>query len=148
VNAAELARRLQLVPLPQEGGRFRRTLLDEYSSAIYFLLADDDFSALHRLTSTEVYHFHGGAALRLLLLYPDGRVQQPVLGLDVAAGQQPQVIVPAGVWQGCSSTGAWTLLGTTMSPPFAWANFRLGGRAELTARYPSAAARIAELTRS
>jgi uncharacterized protein len=34
-----------------------------------------------------------------------------------------------------------------MAPPFRWDGFRLGSRAELTARYPQAAARIRELTR-
>ncbi|HEU5005330.1 MAG TPA: cupin domain-containing protein [Jatrophihabitantaceae bacterium] len=147
MHAAEIARLLELEPLPEEGGLFRRTCADEHANAIYFLLAGDDFSALHVLTSTEVYHFYDGAPLRLLLLYPDGRVEQPVLGRDLAAGERPQLTVPPGVWQGSASAGEWTLVGTTVSPPFEWDGFRLGTRAELTDAYPSAAARIVELTR-
>jgi predicted cupin superfamily sugar epimerase len=148
MDAAEIARLLELEPLPEEGGLFRRTSADGHANAIYFLLADGDFSAMHILTSTEVYHFYDGAPLRMLLLHPDGRVEQPVLGRDLAAGERPQLTVPPGVWQGSSSAGEWTLVGTTVSPPFEWDGFRLGSRERLAERYPTAAARIAELTRS
>jgi predicted cupin superfamily sugar epimerase len=102
---------------------------------------------LHALTSTEIYHWHAGAPLRLLLLRPDGSVAEPVLGPDVAAGQRPQLVVPAGTWQGSIPDGAYTLVGTTVAPPFDWSAFRLGDRTELTVAYPSARARIARLTR-
>lgn len=138
---------LGLAPLEQEGGLYRQTHADAHSTAIYYLLAGGDFSALHRLTADEVYHFYAGAPLRLLLLHPDGRIDEPMLGADLAAGQRPQLRVAAGVWQGASSTGEWTLIGTTMAPPFDWAGFELGDRAELTRDYPAAAARIRDLTR-
>lgn len=140
-----LAARLRLHPLPEEGGLFRETHRDDHSSAIYFMLVDPMVSALHRLTGDEIYHWYAGAPLRLLLLHPDGRAEQPVLGPDVAAGQQPQLRVPAGVWQGSSSAGAWTLVGTTMAPPFDWNGFRLGDAVVLSARHPKLADRIAEL---
>ncbi|HLU56870.1 MAG TPA: cupin domain-containing protein [Pseudonocardia sp.] len=142
-----IARLLGLEPLPDEGGLFRRTHVDAHSSAIYFLLIAPEFSAMHRLTATETYHWYAGSPLRLLLLGPDRRVDEPVLGADLAAGQRPQLVVPAGTWQGSSSTGEWTLVGTTTAPPFDWDGFELGDRAALTAAYPAAAARIAELTR-
>jgi predicted cupin superfamily sugar epimerase len=138
---------LGLEPLPDEGGLFRRTHLDAHSSAIYYLLLAPDFSAMHALTAAETYHWYAGAPLRLLLLHTDGRAQAPVLGPDLAAGQRPQVVVPAGAWQGSSPDGPWTLVGTTTAPPFDWTGFRLGDRAHLSARHPDVAARIAELTR-
>jgi predicted cupin superfamily sugar epimerase len=138
---------LGLEPLPDEGGLFRRTHIDEHSSAIYYLLLAPDFSALHRLTATETYHWYAGAPLRLLLLDADRRVTEPVLGPDLTAGQRPQIVVPAGTWQGSSPAGEWSLVGTTTAPPFDWAGFELGERAALTARYPEAADRITGLTR-
>jgi uncharacterized protein len=146
-HGQRLARLLGLQPLPREGGLFRRTHLDQHCSAIHFLLLAPEFSALHALSGTEIYHWYAGAPLRLLLLHPDGAVTEPVLGPDVAAGQLPQLVVPAGTWQGSSPDGAYTLVGTTMAPPFDWAGFRLGDGAALLARYPAARARIAELTR-
>ena len=79
--------------------------------------------------------------------FADGSAAEVVLGDDLAAGQRPQVVVPAGVWQGSSTSGAWTLLGTTMSPPYSDAGFTLGRREDLLADWPAAAERITELTR-
>ena len=139
---------LGLERLPEEGGLFRRTYADAYSSAIYFMLLAPDFSALHALDSAETYHWYGGSSLQLLLLHPDGRVEEPVLGPDVAAGARPQIVIPAGVWQGSSPLGEWTLVGTTMAPPFEWSAFHLGRRAELIAGWPRAAAQICACTRT
>ena len=147
VTAAEIVELLGLEPLPDEGGMFRRTHVDAHSSAIYYLLVTPDFSALHALSATETYHWYAGAPLRLLLLHPDGPVEEPVLGPDLTAGERPQVVVTAGTWQGSTSAGEWTLAGTTTAPPFDWTGFRLGDRADLASRWPDAAGRIAELTR-
>ena len=140
---------LGLQPLPDEGGLYRQTYADAHSSAIYYLLLAPDFSALHRLNATETYHWYAGSALRLLLLRgSDGQVDEPTLGPDLDAGERPQVVVPAGTWQGSTPAGAWSLVGTTMAPPFAWSRFELGARAELLDRWPSARARITALTRA
>ena len=146
-EAARWIERLGLEPLEHEGGMFRRMHLDEHSSAIYYLLASPDFSALHALASVEVYHWYAGDPLRLLLLHPDGRSEERIVGPDADAGQLPQAVVPGGVMQGSSPLGSWSLVGTTMSPPFEWNGFELGERAALQARYPEVADRIAELTR-
>jgi len=142
---------LGLRPLPDEGGLYRQTFVDAHSSAIYFLLLAPDFSALHRLAATETYHWYAGSPLRLLLLHGDGedggRAEEPTLGPGFDAGERPQIVVPAGTWQGSSPAGAWSLVGTTMAPPFAWSGFRLGKRAELLDHWPSARARITALTR-
>lgn len=146
-GAARWVDHLELEPLEHEGGLFRRMHLDQHSSAIYYLLADPDFSALHALASVEVYHWYAGDPLRLLLLHPDGRSEERILGPDLEAGQLPQAVVAPGVMQGSSSLGSWSLVGTTMSPPFEWNGFELGERQELQARFPEATQRIAELTR-
>jgi uncharacterized protein len=146
-DGERVAALLGLEPLPREGGLFRRTHIDAHSSAIYYLLLAPDFSALHRLDATETYHWYGGSPLRLLLLHPGGEIEEPVLGPDLVAAQRPQVVVPAGTWQGGGPQGEWSLVGTTTAPPFDWAGFRLGDRDHLVRRYPAARRRIAELTR-
>lgn len=138
---------LGLERLPGEGGLFRRTHVDAHCSVIYFMLIAQDFSALHVLDGVETYHWYAGSPLQLLLLHPCGNVEQPILGPDLALGARPQITVPAGVWQGSSSLGEWTLAGTTMAPAFEWSAFRLGRRAELVAGWPDAASRIRALTR-
>ena len=147
-EAAAWVDRLGLEPLEHEGGLFRRMHLDDHSSAIYYLLASPDFSALHALNSVEVYHWYAGSPLSLLLLHPDGLSEEVLLGPDHEAGQLPQAVVPPGVMQGSSPLGEWSLIGTTMAPPFHWEGFELGDRESLSARYPDSTRRIAELTRN
>jgi hypothetical protein len=85
----------------------------------------------------------------MLLLHPDGGHEVVVLGPDLEAGQRVQVVVPRGTWQGTRlvDSGGWALLGTTMAPAYDQADFELGERAELVARYPACATRIRALTR-
>jgi hypothetical protein len=146
-GAERLIADLDLRPLPEEGGMYSQYFADQFSTAIFFLVQRDDFSALHRLAGVETYHFHGGAPLRFLLLHPDGRVERTLLGLDTAAGHRPALPIPAGVWQGSETTGAWSLVGATMAPGFQPEMFELGHRDALSRQYPEAAADIERLTR-
>lgn len=120
-------------------------------SAIYALETPTDFSALHRLQTDEIWHYYGGAPLELLLLYPDGHSATVTLGPDVLAGQQPQFVVPRGVWQGSRPVGddpeTYTLFGDTLAPAFAYSDFEPGYRDELQRAYPQRAEHIARLTR-
>ena len=147
MNPDQVINLLGLEPLPGEGGMWTRTWMDEHGSAIYFLMRPGDFSAMHRLDSAEIWHHYLGAPAGMLLLGPDGSVDRPVLGKDLAGGQRPCVPVPAGVWMGASTRGEWTLVGATMAPPWNPDGFRLGDRSALVSRYPRASGRIRELTR-
>ncbi len=50
-----------------------------------------------------------------------------MLGRDVAAGQRPQAVVPAGAWQAARPRGArFALGGCTVAPGFDFADFELG----------------------
>ena len=139
---------LALEPLPSEGGWWTQTWRDDHATAIYFLLRPGDFSAMHRLTAPELWHHYAGAPARMLLLDPDRGIRRALLGDDLTTDQRPVIGVPAGVWMGAATEGDWTLLGTTMAPPFRSEDFELGRRAELIERYPAAATDILALTRS
>ena len=133
--------------MDSEGGLFRRTYTSAAVTAIYYLVAGPDFSAMHRMrTSDELFLFHAGSPLRMLILdSPDGR--EELVGPDPLAGPAPQMLVPGGIWQGASSTGAWSLVSTVVAPAFDWCDFELGDRAGLATAYPNRADRIAQLTR-
>lgn len=137
---------LGLEPLPSEGGEWAQTWRDEHSTAIYFLLRPDDFSALHRLDSVELWHHYAGAAVDMLLLAPGGSVRRPRLGDDLAAGERPVIAVEAGTWMAAETAGDWSLVGTTMAPGYHEAGLELGSQAELADAYPEAAADIERLT--
>jgi uncharacterized protein len=72
----------------------------------------------------EIWHYYAGAAL-ILQIADDGGKRSIILGPDLAAGQVPQVIVPAHAWQAAESAGDWTLAGCTVAPGFDFASFEL-----------------------
>jgi predicted cupin superfamily sugar epimerase len=148
----ELAAALDLGLLPLEGGLFRSTFVGGGVSAILFMLIGDDFSAMHRLQSDEIYFYHSGAPLRMLLIDPDGVPSEVIIGPDALAGQHPQFHVPAYWWQGSSTAGPWSLVSTMVIPAFDWQHFVLADRevlVDLVSKHtvPGTAERIAELTR-
>ena len=147
MTAHDAARLLGLEPLEIEGGMWTPAWRDEWSSAIYYLMRPGDFSALHRLGGTELWHHYAGAPVEMLLLEPGGTVRRPILGDDLARGQRPMVAVPAGVWMAAATTGDWSLTGATLAPPYDPDGFELGDAAELIEAYPEAAADIARFVR-
>ncbi|MCP2168367.1 cupin domain-containing protein [Goodfellowiella coeruleoviolacea] len=147
---------LGLTPLPVEGGLFRQTWRSDQSptpagTATYGALTaePDSFSALHRLSVDEVWHFYLGDPIDLLLLHPGGGHSTVRLGPDVLGGQHPQFVVPAGHWMGAALApgGSFALFGNTMAPGFHSGLFEGGQRDALIAGWPQAADRITALTR-
>jgi uncharacterized protein len=165
-TAQQIIDRLQLIPLTIEGGYFRETyrsalsvpenaLPSDYagarnvSTAIYYLLTPDTFSVIHRVKSDEVFHFYVGDAVEMLQLWPDGTARRVIIHNDLAAGHEPQVVVPAGVWQGCRLVprGQCALMGCTVAPGFEYADYEAGDREALVTAFPSVADLIRSLTR-
>ena len=71
------------------------------STAIYFLVtASEPDTYLHRLKSDEIFHLYDGGPLDILRLFPDGAWDVARLGMDLAAGERPQIVIPAGTWFG------------------------------------------------
>jgi predicted cupin superfamily sugar epimerase len=120
---------LRLAPHP-EGGHYRQTFSDPTGSAIYFLLRRGEESVWHRLHGrTEIWHFYAGAPLELSLDEDsDGSPATVIrLGNGLGAGDRPQAVVPADRWQRARSTGEWSLVGCTVSPPFSFDAFETRG---------------------
>jgi hypothetical protein len=161
MTADEVKSLLHLEPHPVEGGSFRRTYTSAGSvdlprgvraqgTAIYYLLETGTFSEMHVLASDEIFHFYLGDPVEMLQLHSDGRSALLTLGGDLRAGQNVQLVVPAGVWQGTRliDGGKVALLGCTVTPGFDFADYRSGSYAELAAKWPAEAERIRALTRS
>ncbi|MCT2593134.1 cupin domain-containing protein [Streptomyces sp. N2-109] len=131
---SELVRQLDLQP-HVEGGWFRetwrtgaKTTPEEYpgprafATGIYFLLHPGEMSRWHRVRSDELWLWHRGGPLRLRLggegATPDeADTDDTVLGGDVAAGEQPQFLVPGGVWQAAEPAGSEPVLVTCVVAP-------------------------------
>jgi predicted cupin superfamily sugar epimerase len=141
---------LSLAPHP-EGGFYRETFRASTvlqtprgaraaSTAIYFLLPPETFSAWHRvLGADEAWHCYEGA-LDLHLLDASGH-RCIRLGPD-----HPQHVVPAGVWQ-ASVPVDYALCGCTVSPGFDFEDFEMPGRDVLLADFPEQHSIIEALTR-
>jgi predicted cupin superfamily sugar epimerase len=129
--AADIIARLELKPHP-EGGHYRETFRDSrldahgrsLCTAIYFLLARGERAHWHRIDAVEIWHYYAGSALNLQIADDSGK-RSVRLGPDLAAGDVPQAVVPAHVWQAAESTGDWTLMGCTVAPGFDFAKFEL-----------------------
>lgn len=130
MTADEIIAELDLAPHP-EGGWYRQTWVAAdgprpSGTCIYFLLKSGEQSHWHRVDADEIWLFHSGAPLTLRVSETEaGPARSMVLGHDLASGQRPQRIVPAGHWQAAKSDGAWTLVSCTVSPGFQFEGFEL-----------------------
>lgn len=166
-TAEEVIKKLGLVPLPEEGGYFRQTYKSDdpgkpateygipsntprfFSTAIYFMLTPNSFSALHKLRGDEVYHFYAGDPADMLLIDEAGNAKRVTLGSDIMNGQVPQFVVPKGTWQASrlKRGGSWSLIGTTNAPGFEFEDFELGDRELLIRAFPGLKMDIMRFTR-
>ena len=162
----QVIRHLKLTPLTPEGGYYRETyrsdetvaagtLSARYSggrsmwAAIYFLLTPDAFSAMHRLSTDEVYHFYLGDPVELVELSPGASSNVVSIGPNILQGMMLQHVVRRGTWQGLrlAPGGKMALLGTTTAPGFDQVDYEHGDKDRLLAEYPEAEDLIRALTR-
>jgi len=72
-----------------------------------------------------VWHHYAGGPLELSVSRDGREVVTHRLGADLAAGERPQAVVPAGAWQAARPLGAWTLAGCTVAPAFEFSAFEM-----------------------
>lgn len=135
-EAAALIEALGLAPHP-EGGWYRETwaasgAIDApdgarpTATAILFLLQAGERSHWHKVDADELWFWHAGAPLALRRAPGDaGPVKTIALGPDVAGGQMPQDLIPAGHWQAAEADAGWTLVSCVVSPGFRFSGFTL-----------------------
>jgi predicted cupin superfamily sugar epimerase len=181
-DAAYWIEKLDLKKHP-EGGYFRQTYRSAesieagalpsrfnagrpISTAIYYLLDADEFSAFHSLKSDELWHFYSGVAITMHVIDQKRGYSAIRLGSDFEHGEVFQAVVEAGCWFGaavdnsnhghascsCSSCSPparspYSLVGCTVAPGFDFSDFRLGDRRKLIERYPEHKAIIEKLSR-
>ncbi|HYZ15455.1 MAG TPA: cupin domain-containing protein [Candidatus Acidoferrum sp.] len=155
-EAQRLIAAFHLQPHP-EGGWYRETyrsqervttsrgLARSATTSIYFLLTAQMFSAFHRLSSDETWHFYRGDAVTLELIDASGNHQRRVIGTDEAL----QTTIPAGTHFAAhvDAEGGYALVGCDVAPGFEFSDFQLTTRSMLTAAYPQFGPLIALYTR-
>ena len=140
-----------------------------FATAIYFLLRGNQFSAFHRLKSDEIWHFYDGFPLNIFIIKKNGALKKITLGLNPAAGEQPQAVIEANSWFAAGLANKipsprlvrpwgknpkskipnpkyYALIGCTVTPGFDFADFELGNREMLCSKFPRHRLLITRLT--
>ena len=149
---SEVITKLGLVPLPEEGGYYKETYRSKRfiqsddlgkkteCTAIYYLITEDSFSALHAVDQDEIFHFYAGNTVEMFQIDEKGNGKLINIGNKIFEDETPQVIVPHGVWQGTKlkdpRNGSWALLGCTVAPGFEFQNFHIKSREGLILQFP------------
>lgn len=143
----EVYRSAESIPHPALPQRF--TGERNFATSIYYLLGPGDFSALHRIRQDEIWHFYDGSRLVVQVIHPNGDTEQLQLGRNLANGERPMAMVPAGSWFGArvAEGDSYSLLGCTVAPGFDFEDFELPKRAELLELFPQHGELIITLTR-
>lgn len=146
--------RLEMFPHP-EGGYFRETYRSEeiirnehlperfssernFSTAIFYLLKDNQTSKLHRLKADEIFHYYDGSGMIIYIIDENGNLIKNKLGTDFDKGERPQVLIKAGCWFGAkvSEPNSYCLAGCTVAPGFHFDDFEMGDRKKLLELFP------------
>ncbi|WP_373092286.1 cupin domain-containing protein [Zhongshania sp.] len=144
MNSATIIAQLGLEP-HLEGGYFRRSYTAPHSingrpamSSIYYLLtADSPIGHLHRNRSDILHFWQGGSSLRYTLISPNGELKQKVMGPNIGAGEQLQILVPGGYWKASElCAGDHGLISEAVCPGFDFADHQLASAAQIQRDHP------------
>ena len=132
----------QCLPERFTGGRV-------FSTAIFYLLNNKEFSALHRIRQDELWHFYDGTSLTIHVIDGAGDYSTIRLGRDMDSGERPLAVVPAGCLfgAGMNDPESFTLVGCTVAPGFTFEDFDMPGREQLLGLYPQHRYIIEKFTR-
>jgi len=154
----EIIKHLELSPHP-EGGYFKETYRSSdsimtaqgtrsVSSAIYFLLETNNFSAFHKIKSDELWHHYEGVALEVIMIKLSGDLEILKLGKNLKKGERAMQLVPKDTWFASRVVQeGFALVGCTVAPGFDFSDFKLADRFDLIKLFPKHAKIITELTR-
>jgi len=120
-----------------------------FSTCIYFLLSDNDFSLFHKLKADEIWHFYSGNSLILYAIKENGNLEKTFLSGDVGKNTQFTKVVKAGSWLAAEviDKDSYSFVGCTTAPGFEFDDFELAERKNLVKQYPQHRNIIEKLTR-
>lgn len=132
--------------LPEEKAQNRSA-----GSSIYFLLEKQDFSAWHRLSSDEIWHYYdGGSPIDIYVIDTEGHINKFVLGNpNMTSDASFQRVIKKGNWFAAEvrDKSSFALVGCTVSPGFEYQDFELANRQDLIKQHQKHADIIKKFTR-
>ena len=142
----------------EEGGYFCRTYQSEKTAdigpnaenrhlmtSIYYLLTSDrPMGYLHQNQSDIIHYYHAGSAIKYIVLCPDGRIEEKILGNNLEAGQLLQLVVKGGCWKASELiSGEYGLISEAVAPGFEYSDRVIADDKILKDNYPHAYSDIA-----
>ncbi len=152
-DVAFYIKHLNLIPHP-EGGYYKETYRSKgiipaialenfsgernYSTAIYYLLEQGDFSAFHKIKSDECWHYYAGNTLLIHVLHNNKNYECVQLGADIDKDETLQYVVPANTWFAaeCAANSRFVVSGCTVAPGFDFADFEMVDKNILSSAFP------------
>ena len=148
MNGKEIVQKLGLLEHP-EGGFYKETYrsscsmeteqntIRNISTAIYFLLENNNISLFHRIQSDELWFFHQGEPLEIVFI-TEGVLNIIILGNSFEKGEVPQATIPANTWfaSNVKQRKGYSLVSCTVAPGFDFADFELASRENLLQEFP------------
>lgn len=147
-------KKLDLKPHP-EGGFYKETYRSIYeiekkrlpkgypdnrklSTCIFYLLRSGEISKFHRLRSDEIWFYHKGSALKVIILDKEGKKHVHFLGSNSEKPEQFQLFIPAGVIFAAEVTEpeSYSIFSCVVTPGFEFDDFELFDKNDLIQAYP------------
>lgn len=157
----EIIEKLKLELHPSEGGYFKRTYESELNigernserkllTSIYYMLTNDNpVGYLHRNKSDIIHFYHLGSPIKYIIVTPEGRVEEKVLGPNIANGELLQLVVKGGDWKASQlCSGKFGLISEAVSPGFDYADNEVANLEVFTSLHPSLVSQLDEYIKS
>lgn len=157
-----LMNELKLEPHP-EGGFYRQVYKSDeiikelpsrfdgprvFSTAIYFLLTKNTFSAFHIIKQDEIWHHYEGGTIKIHVLDHAGEYGSYLLGKNYDAGEELLVVIPKDTFFAAEVIeGEYVLSGCTVAPGFEYEDFYMPPVSELIIMFPEYRQLIERLTK-
>jgi uncharacterized protein len=159
MTAEKIIEKLNLVTHP-EGGFYKETYRAEKlitlddgrirnaGTSIYYLLKDADKSHFHKVSSDELWLFHLGQPLEIVVITVDENIETKILGNRLDMGEEPQVIIKANTWFAArvKDEKGFALVTCTVAPGFDFGDFELGNKNKLIKLFPNLKTEIEKLS--
>jgi predicted cupin superfamily sugar epimerase len=108
------------------------------STAIYFLLQNQQKSHFHKIKSDEQWFHHLGETLEISYIFND-ELHQIYLGNNPENGEVLQATIPANTWfaSRLKSGNGFGLVSCTVTPGFDFQDFEMAKKSDLMAQFPA-----------
>ncbi|MGD1896293.1 MAG: cupin domain-containing protein [Phormidesmis sp.] len=107
-------------------------------TSIYYLLTDDrPIDHLHQNQSDIMHYFQAGSAITYILVDLEGNLSRVKLGMAIADGEVPQLLVPKGYWKAAVlESGEYGLLGEAVAPGFDYRDMTIATAEAIRTQFP------------